>query len=112
MLPEQVSKTPQSGEFLPKGAFVIRGKRNHYRCKLEIAVGEITIDDTKKIMAGPVESVKARSEKFVVLQSGVMKKSVIAKKLAKIFDVSVETIQRILPPGNVTIVDTSGFEFK
>jgi len=112
VLPEQVSKTPQSGEYLPKGAFIIRGKRNHYRCKLEIAVGEITIEDTKKIMAGPVESVKARAEKFVVLQFGVMKKSAIAKKLAKIFDVSVETIQRILPPGNVTIVDTFGFEFK
>jgi len=112
VLPEQVSKTPQSGEFLPKGAFVIRGKRNHYRCKLEIAVGEITIEDTKKIMAGPVESVKARSDKFIVLQSGVMKKNVIAKKLAKIFDVSMETIQRLLPPGDVTIVKTEGFEFK
>ena len=112
VLPEQVSKTPQSGEFLPKGAFVIRGKRNHYRCKLEIAVGEITIEDTKKIMAGPVESVKARSDKFIVLQSGVMKKNVIAKKLAKIFDVSMETIQRLLPPGDVTIVKTEGFELK
>jgi hypothetical protein len=107
-----VSKTPQSGEFLPKGAFVIRGKRNHYRCKLEIAVGEITIDDTIKIMAGPVESVKARAEKFVILQSGVMKKNVIAKKLAKIFDVPIEIIQRVLPPGNVTIVKTEGFELK
>jgi len=112
VLPEQVSKTPQSGEFLPKGAFVIRGKRNHYRCKLEIAVGEITIDDTKKIMAGPVESVKARAEKFIVLQSGEMKKNAIAKKLAKVFNVSMETIQRILPPGNVTIVKTEGFELK
>ncbi len=112
VLPEQVSKTPQSGEFLPKGAFVIRGKRNHYRCKLEIAVGEITIDDTKKIMAGPVESVKARAEKFIVLQTGEMKKNLIAKKLAKIFNVSMETIQRALPPGNVTIVKTVGFELK
>jgi predicted ribosome quality control (RQC) complex YloA/Tae2 family protein len=112
VLPEQVSKTPQSGEFLPKGAFIIRGKRNHYRCKVEIAVGEITIEDTKKIMAGPVESVKARSNKFIILQSGVMKKNVIAKKLAKIFDVPMEIIQRLLPPGDVTIVKTEGFELK
>jgi len=84
VLPEQVSKTPQSGEFLPKGAFVIRGKRNHYRCKLEIAVGEITVDDIKKIMAGPVESVKAQSEKFIVLQSGEMKKNLMAKKLSNL----------------------------
>ena len=63
-------------------------------------------------MAGPVESVKARAEKFIVLQSGVMKKNVISKKLAKVFNVSMETIQRILPPGNVTVVDTYGFELK
>ena len=112
VLPEQVSKTPQSGEFLPKGAFIIRGKRNHYRCKLEIAVGEITLEDTKKLMAGPVESVKVRSDKFIILQSGVMKKNVIAKKLAKIFDVPMETVQRLLPPGDVTIVKTEGFELK
>jgi len=110
--PEQVSKTPQSGEFLPKGAFVIRGKRNHYRCKLEIAVGEITIDDTKKIMGAPVESVKAKADKFIVLQSGVMKKNVIANKLAKVFDVSIEAIQRVLPPGDVTVIKTEGFELK
>ncbi len=41
-----------------------------------------------------------------------MKKNVIAKKLAKIFDVSMETIQRLLPPGDVTIVKTEGFELK
>jgi len=112
VLPEQVSRTPQSGEFLPKGAFIIRGKRNHVRCKLEIALGEIIVDDVRKIMAGPVESVKARTDKYIVLQSGVMKKNVIAAKLAKIFDVSLEAIQRILPPGDVTVVDTIGFELK
>src|SRR5205807_1034391 len=29
VLPEQVSKQAESGEFLPRGAFVIRGKRNY-----------------------------------------------------------------------------------
>ena len=29
--PDQVSKTPQSGEFLTKGAFIIRGARNYIR---------------------------------------------------------------------------------
>jgi len=110
VLPEQVSKTPQSGEFVPKGAFIIRGKRNHYRCTLEIAVGIITIEETKKIMAGPVESVKFRSNNFIVLKSGDMKKNAIAKKLAKTFDVPIETIQRLLPPGDVSIVKTVGLE--
>jgi len=31
VLPEQVSKTPESGEYVAKGAFVIRGQRNFYK---------------------------------------------------------------------------------
>lgn len=112
VLPEQVSKTPESGDFLPKGAFVIRGKRNYYRCKLEVALGKININDTSKIMGGPIESVTTRTDKYVILESGVTKKSAIANKLSKAFHVSSEMIERALPPGNMTIVKTVGFEIK
>src|SRR5690606_27678794 len=37
--PEQVSKTPKSGEFVARGAFIIRGSRNYIRgVPLKIAV--------------------------------------------------------------------------
>jgi len=110
VLPEQVSKTPQSGEFLPKGAFVIRGKRNYYRCKLELAVGKITIDDVVKIMGGPVDAVKKRSGEYIVLVPGNMKKSVISHKLSKAFNASTDQIDRALPPSGVTVVETVGFK--
>jgi len=110
VLPEQVSKTPMSGEYLPKGAFVIRGKRTYYRCALETAIGIITIQDVQKVMSGPLSSVAARSSQYVILKPGTMKKSDIAQKLAKIFEVSTETIEKALPPGNVTIVKTVGCE--
>jgi hypothetical protein len=103
-----VSKTPQSGEYVPKGGFIIRGKRNYYRCTLQVAVGPILVGDTEKLMGGPVESVAARAEKYVVLGPGVTKKSVIAQKLAKVFHVSTDTIEKVLPPGNMTVVKTVG----
>ena len=38
--PEQISKTPQSGEYLVKGAFVIRGKTIYLKPdKMEVAIG-------------------------------------------------------------------------
>jgi len=110
VLPEQVSKTPQSGEYLPRGAFMIRGKRNYLRCKLEVAVGEIKIDDHKKIMGGPVDSFKNKSSRYVILNPGPVKKNDISKKLSKVFNVSVETISRALPPGGTDIVDSFGVE--
>ncbi len=40
VLPEQVSKTPKSGEFLKKGSFVINGKKNFLtKPYLEISIG-------------------------------------------------------------------------
>lgn len=110
VLPEQVSKTPQSGEFLPKGAFIIRGKRNYHRCKLEVAVGEIEIEGCKKIMGGPVDSVKDKSDKYVILNPGPEKKNDISKKLAKTFGESIETISKVLPPGGASIADGFGVE--
>ena len=106
--PEQVSKTAQSGEFVPHGAFIIRGKRNYYRCKLEVAIGEIKINDESKIMCGPVSSLKNRSEKYVVLVPGSIKKIDIAKKIANVFNVNIESVDRILPSGGVTVVETIG----
>jgi len=110
VLPEQVSKTPQSGEFVPRGAFIIRGKRNYQRCKLEVAVGENEIEDCKKIMGGPVESFKDKSSKYVILNPGPIKKNDISKKLSKVFNASVETISKALPPGGATIVERFGVE--
>ena len=110
VLPEQVSKTPQSGEFVPKGAFIIRGKRNYYRCKLEFAVGEIMVGETRKIMGGPVEAVKKRASKYIVLIPGDIKRNVIAHKLARALDIPVDQVDRVLPAGGVNIVETMGFE--
>ena len=111
-LPEQVSKTPQSGEFLPKGAFIIRGKRNYNKYKMEVAIGEININNITKVMGGPIESVKARSDKYIIITPGSIKKSEVANKLTEIFNVSEQTIECILPPGEIKVVKTVGFEFK
>ncbi len=102
--PEQVSKHPESGEFLPKGAFVIRGKRNHFRdLEMEVAVGEIVYQDARKVMCGPRSAVEAHSEKVIVLRPGDKKKEVIARELSQMFQVPIDEMVRILPPGDIEI---------
>ena len=55
--PDQVSKTPQSGEFVTKGAFIIRGSRNYIRgLPLTLSVGKVDYEG-ERIMAGPPEAV-------------------------------------------------------
>lgn len=108
VLPEQVSKTPQSGEFVPRGAFIIRGKRNYVSCKLEVAVGKILIDDVEKIMCGPVSAVKKHCENYFVLEPGGIKKSDVSKKIAKAFNSDVEEVSRVLPPGGAVVIESKG----
>ncbi len=110
VLPEQVSKTPQSGEFVPKGAFIIRGKRNYYRCRLKIAIGEIMIGETRKIMGGPVDAVKKIAKRYVILTPGNVKKNIITNKLAKSFEMHIDQLNKVFPPGGVSIVKTVNLE--
>lgn len=112
VLPEQVSKTPQSGEFVPKGAFIVRGKRNYYNCKLELAIGKIKIDNDYKMMCGPIDAVKLLTDRYVIIEPGDIKKIDIAHKLAKAFSESVDKIDRVLPPGGAIIVKTVGLELR
>jgi predicted ribosome quality control (RQC) complex YloA/Tae2 family protein len=109
VLPEQVSKTAESGEYVPKGAFIIRGKRNYVRCTLEVAVGLVQLGEHVKLMGGPLQAVEARAKEFMVLRPGIIKKSTIAKKLSNEFRISTDEAEKVLPPGNLTIVRSVGF---
>ncbi len=109
--PDQVSKRPQSGEFLSRGAFVIRGKRNHVgNIELLMAVGAIDYRGHFKLMAGPVEAVSAQARSYVVLAPGNIKKNAMANELSKLFNVAVDEILSLLPSGEFTIVDKVGFK--
>jgi len=111
VLPEQVSKQAESGEFLPRGAFVIRGKRNYFHdLPVRIAIGEVEVEGHRKIMGGPVTAVAARSARYVVLAPGKGDREAITKKLASIFGVPIEEIARAMPPGSVEIVERQGIE--
>ena len=109
VLPEQVSKTPQSGEYLAKGAFVIRGRRN-YSAKLDIklGVGEVEFEGSRKIMCGPEAAIRKHAKKYVIVRPGDTDKNTFAKRLADAFEVPIEEIQSILPPGDVRIVEQEG----
>lgn len=105
--PDQVSKTPEAGEFVAKGSFIIRGNRNYVRgAKVQIAIGIVDYEG-KRIMAGPVGALEAHTDNFVVLKPGYTKKEAIAKKiLHKINEddlLSIDDIVRVLPAGKCDI---------
>ncbi|NOZ80611.1 MAG: DUF814 domain-containing protein [DPANN group archaeon] len=97
--PEQVSKTPNPGEFLPRGAFMIRGKTNYVDVKMEIAIG---VADGR-VVSGPLSAVKAQTEDYLLLHQGEMKKSDAAKQVARRFKADLDEVMHMMPPGNCSI---------
>ncbi|MFB6145413.1 MAG: ribosome rescue protein RqcH [Candidatus Nanohaloarchaea archaeon] len=108
--PDQVSKEPESGEYLPKGAFIVRGDREYmHNVKVESSIGPYEIEDEVFVpMCGPEEAVKEHCEESIALRPGKRKKSDIAKKIRESFkdndyDLDLDYIIRALPPGGSEI---------
>ncbi|KZX10710.1 ribosome rescue protein RqcH [Methanobrevibacter filiformis] len=106
--PDQVSKTPESGEFVAKGAFIIRGKRNYIRgSNLKIAIGIVDYEGPR-IMAGPIDAIKKHCEEYVIIKPGYDKKEKIAKeilhKINKDNILTLDDVVRVLPSGKCEIV--------
>ncbi len=106
--PEQVTQNPESGEYLEKGAFVIRGDRNYMRnISVEAWIGPYSIEEDVHVpMAGPEDAVKEHCSDAVELRPGHTKKSDIAKKIQKRFndyDLDLDYIIRAMPPGKSSL---------
>lgn len=98
--PDQVTKEAQSGEFLPKGSFMVKGKNTYIRPYMNLAL--CGYED--KIMCGPVDAVKAHANKYVIIEQGEKKPSDIAKEVRKHLQYGeTDDIIRALPPGGARI---------
>jgi predicted ribosome quality control (RQC) complex YloA/Tae2 family protein len=113
VLPDQVSKAPMAGEFVPRGGFIIRGKRNYFHhILMEMVVGEISHQGERKIMGAPRKTMESMSERYVIIGPGKTERSKISSKLARKFEVPEEEISRILPPGDLEILGSTGIQLE
>ncbi|MDI6811853.1 MAG: ribosome rescue protein RqcH, partial [archaeon] len=112
---EQVSKTPPSGEYLKKGSFMVRGKRQYFKVALGLCIG---IKKKRLVVCPSSASQKEQMDMFVELEpEGELEKNELAKEIVKFFvehakdekkeDVkriaTYEKVLRFLPPGKSRI---------
>ncbi len=82
VLPEQVKKGAPTGQFLPKGSFVIEGKRNYLKgIVIRLAIGIVRLNGRDTLVCGPEEAIKKRSLFYAVLLQGGMDPMSAAKKI-------------------------------
>jgi len=90
----QVSKSPPSGEYLAKGSFMIYGKKNFIKnVKLELAMGFIINNDTIKVLVGSEDSVKNKTNYYVILRPGDDEKEKVADKIIKIMNRILQNVK-------------------
>lgn len=116
--PEQVSKTAPSGEYLPKGGFMVYGRKEWFRgvC-LQVAVGFVFEGDDVSVVGGPVSAVQSKTNFFVRIVPGDLKSGKLVEEVKKvvaatvgrdysqrIMRLGVEDIQRLIPGGRGRVV--------
>ncbi|MFB6236700.1 MAG: ribosome rescue protein RqcH [Halopenitus sp.] len=115
--PDQVSKTPESGEYLEKGGFAIRGDRTYFRdIPCRVAIG-IQCEPVTRPIGGPPTAIVDRVATHVELEPGMYAQNDMATKLYREFKerfndesfirkvASADLIQEFLPAGGSEIID-------
>ena len=82
--PNQVSKTPESGEFVSRGSFIVRGERTYYRnVPVGIGIG-LVLEPQAAVIGGPPSAIKPRAKVYVELKPGQYEPNDVAKKVLRL----------------------------
>ena len=116
-LPAQVSKTPESGEFVSRGSFIVRGERTYYR-NVPLAVGiGLMLEPHTAVIGGPPSVIRGRTRAYFELRPGQYEPNDVAKKGLRILKQKVtdeeekalkavlntEQVAAFVPPGGSDI---------
>jgi predicted ribosome quality control (RQC) complex YloA/Tae2 family protein len=116
--PEQVKLQAPTGMFLPKGSFLIDGKKRYIKSiKLEVAVGPCKVEDRDTLMAGPISAIQKHCPAYVLITPENLKATDTAKKVkaeivallngekAKIYKkIPLDDYVRVLPAGGSKVI--------
>ncbi|WIV66424.1 ribosome rescue protein RqcH [Natrialbaceae archaeon AArc-T1-2] len=114
---DQVTKTPESGEYLEKGGFAIRGDRTYFDdTPVGVAVG-IQCEPYTRVIGGPPSAIEERAVTTLEVEPGRFAQGDVAKRiyrrLRERFEdesfvrtvASPDLIQHFLPPGGSRILE-------
>ncbi len=111
--PDQISKEANSGEYISKGSFMVRGKRNFVQTEFAFGLGisKKSEDETSKnvLLSGPITALETYCDAIIQIDPGRDKASGVAKLVQSFFrkkmerDVHVDDVIKLLPSGGCQV---------
>lgn len=114
---DQVTKTPESGEYLEKGGFAVRGDRTYYESTpVGVTVG-IQCEPYTRVIGGPPSAIEERAVTTIDIEPGRYAQADAAKRLYRQLRerfedesfvrkiASPDKIQHFMPPGGSRITE-------
>jgi len=120
--PDQVSKTPPSGEYLSTGGFIVRGERTWFRdVRLAVSIG-LSAGESPRVIGGPSTAIARKTSRYVTLHPGIFEPNDIAKKVVRALRdllpdaergglrrvLSTESVAAFVPPGGSEVIADEG----
>jgi len=119
--PEQIKMQAPSGMYLPKGSFLIEGKRNYIKgLEIKIAIGLHKMEEGIAIMGGPISAVRKNSLSYVIIEPDKVNIGKTAKMVKEALikidrrnsrllrSLSLDDIIRVLPGGGMIVFKDLG----
>ncbi len=119
--PDQVSKQPPTGEYLPKGSFMIYGTREWFReveLKLSIGFSHDRENNGASVLAGPVMPIRKETDYFITLRPGPKPSAALATEIKNkilikakpedkewIEKITNDEISRLIPSGQGEVIE-------
>ncbi|MEM1549398.1 MAG: ribosome rescue protein RqcH [Candidatus Methanomethylicia archaeon] len=114
----QVSKSPPSGEYLARGAFMIYGKKNYINnIPLRVSLGIMSLDNSYILVSGPPSAISKWCFKSLTLAPGEKSLDDIFNQLKRFLsdglnesqkafvkDLSINDFRRLLPRGGFRFI--------
>ncbi len=102
--PEQVSKSPESGEYVSTGSWIIRGKRNYvFSLPLVIYLAPIEYQGDSLMMASTVSENPMFSENAIKIMPGKASRGEIVRKISDKYSFVPDDVDPVIPPGGSII---------
>ena len=106
--PAQVSKTAQTGEYVGKGSFIVRGQRQWFKdLDVQMGIGIVAINGVPLLMGGLPDTIRSLCQRFAILRPGLTKKEQLANRIYKNTGLMTDDVLPVLP-GAAEIIEDYG----